>query len=297
MERHAVPQNIMEVEFKLFGSLTVKQFAFMAAGFLIALGIYYMPIIDIMKYPFIAISSIGGLVLSIGQINGQPSTTWLSNFIAALFTSQERVWKKTAVTPEIFTDKPIQDLSQDRNDEVLKKKGGAIIMMKDAPLLAFADETDTKYDVDVDDRLKSIDDHLNFIYNELPQKYGHELPVNEISKVEQFEQIKQTDNNLVQVTGRTAKETVLTNSSVNIIEGIIFGKDQQIIADAIIYIKSPQDQILRKLFTDRNGEFASTTPLPNGEYYVDIESKKCKFPKFKVILNGKVSPKYKFIGL
>lgn len=102
MKRHALPQNIMDVEFKLFGALTLKQFVNLAVNVVIALIIYSTPIPSIVKWPIIVMFVMLGLALALVTVNGLPFSAWLSNFLEALTTSQRRVWKKSQKRPEIL---------------------------------------------------------------------------------------------------------------------------------------------------------------------------------------------------
>lgn len=97
MERHAVPENIMDVEFKLFGSLTAKQFGYILGGGLLGLLSYYIFKSlgsTFLGWIFGGIGVILGLSLALIRINEQPFEIWLGNFLNAMFSSQKRVWKK-----------------------------------------------------------------------------------------------------------------------------------------------------------------------------------------------------------
>jgi hypothetical protein len=109
MERHSVPQNIMDIEFKLFGSLTVRQFTTVAATFVIALLIYLLQLPEIVAIPIIFFVVIIGLAISFLTVNGQPFSVWFNNFIASMFSSQRKVYRKTAnVTPQARPKQPVQ---------------------------------------------------------------------------------------------------------------------------------------------------------------------------------------------
>lgn len=167
MERHSVPQNIMDVEFKLFGALTIKQFAYLAAGFLVALLLYLTEIPFVLKFFLIAFSIVMGLVLSLVKINGQQSSVWISNFILALFTTQERIWKKTAVTPEIL--KEARPTVQKKDVEVIRKAASSIQRSR-MPLATLAAKTDPVVDKSEAERLRQIEEHFSFALKDLEQK-------------------------------------------------------------------------------------------------------------------------------
>lgn len=93
---HAVPQNILDVEFKLFGSLTVKQFSYIA-GFAFAAVIFYFIFGSIpwLAWPLILVSIGLGLALALVKINQRPFDIWLTNYISAVMGSQRSIYKKT----------------------------------------------------------------------------------------------------------------------------------------------------------------------------------------------------------
>lgn len=97
MEKHAVPQNIMDVEFKLFGGLTVRQFGYIAVSFIVALILYFAGggITRLVTIPIIVFVVITGLALAFLRVNDQPFSVWFGNFIKSLFGSQRRVYHKT----------------------------------------------------------------------------------------------------------------------------------------------------------------------------------------------------------
>jgi len=298
MDRHAVPQNIMEVEFKLFGSLTVRQFAYLAAGFLIALVIYYTSLQVIFKYPLIFISCISGLFFSVGQINGQSSTVWVGNFIAAMFTSQERVWKKTAITPEIFKDELLKSRKTSDTSEIVGRKRGPTFLMRDAPLLSLPEEVVTEQDTDIEMKLKNIESHLDFIYKDLPNNYKSQIKPPDTSKI--ITNVNNKTPIIINIDDQKSEHVVTIDRpnlriQPNIISGIVLNKDMVRLNDSQIFIKNNRLNLVRKVITDENGRFTLTTPLSDGEYYIDIESGTCKFPRYKVILNGIELPVYKFV--
>lgn len=112
----------MDVEFKLFGSLTVRQAGFIAAGGFAALIFYFMPIMGFIKWMLIILSVVFGLSLALIRINDQPFEIWVINFIYALFASQRRIWKKSSKVPEILSDtKVTRGLKSGYNIDTLYK--------------------------------------------------------------------------------------------------------------------------------------------------------------------------------
>jgi len=165
MERHSVPQNIMDVEFKLFGAFTIKQFAYLAGGFIGALLIYFLEIPGILKFLFIPISVTLGLFTGLLRINGQPSTVFLSNFVSALFNSQVRVWKKTPKVPEALEQsKAVLNADDAERISIAIKEG----IRKQKSAVEFKPvEVRSDLDKSEEERLEQIEKHFNFALKDL----------------------------------------------------------------------------------------------------------------------------------
>ena len=200
MERHPVPQNIMDVEFKLFCSLTIKQFGYLAAGVIIALIIYFTGLPELVKFILVAFSVIMGLFLALIRINGQPSATYVSNFIAALFNSQSRIWKKDAQVPEILKERkaPLQKVEDELIKDIKKNPSRTAAI----PLQNLARESiETPWDKQEAERLKQIEAHFDFALKNLPpanltsaQKKPGEFTPQKTSVANQSTVISNNDN-------------------------------------------------------------------------------------------------------
>lgn len=111
MKQHSVPENIMDVHFKLFGSLTAKQFGYILGGGGVALGLFFIfrsLNATFLGWIFAGLSVILGLSLALIRINDQPFEIWLGNFLAAMFSSQKRVWKKSKKNVPHLDNKTVQ---------------------------------------------------------------------------------------------------------------------------------------------------------------------------------------------
>ena len=179
MERHAVPQNIMDVEFKLFGALTIKQFGYLAGGFVLAFFFYLSGLPQLLTLVLIIFSVILGLFLSLVKINGQASSVWMSNFVLAIFTSQQRIWRKTAVTPEILKDSQQTVLPEDV--EMIKKTSNAIDRANRMPLENLnLEPQNPEVDKFENQRLEQIEQHFDFAMQDLEKQNQANLPQREV---------------------------------------------------------------------------------------------------------------------
>ncbi len=163
MEPHPVPQNILDVEFKLFGAFTLKQFGKILGGCLVGVVIFLININLIIKIPLILISVFTGILLAIIPNFG----VWLEGFIKALFISPRYVWEKKTQTPEILTaSHASEDLEKDRNvTSALNKKK---LDINELPLdKLFGTQAAQKEEI-VEDKFESPDgENLNDIYSDV----------------------------------------------------------------------------------------------------------------------------------
>ena len=100
-QQHAVPQNFMDVEFKLIGDLTIRQFVYLLVFLGLAYGAY-ATILGILKFPITAILGILGIGFAFVPIEERGMDQWLINFIRAVHSPTERMWRKVPVLPSAF---------------------------------------------------------------------------------------------------------------------------------------------------------------------------------------------------
>ncbi len=119
MEQHPVPQNVIEVEFKLFGSFTIKQFSKIVIGGLTGVGIFFLDFIPaIIRFPLVLIAISLGILMAIIPNLG----VWLGGILKALFISPRYVWIRQPPSPTLLfeQDKPVKE--NDKNAAAMQTK-------------------------------------------------------------------------------------------------------------------------------------------------------------------------------
>lgn len=78
----------------------------------------------------------------------------------------------------------------------------------------------------------------------------------------------------------------------NIVTGIVKDQYGNFLAGILVTVRDKNDIPLRALKTNRLGQFAASTPLPNNTYIVEIEDPKVGFvfDKAQISLNGTIAP-------
>lgn len=105
MEMHAVPQNIMQVEFQLFGNLTIREFSIIAAGGILAFVTYSMGFPAVIQWPLVIMFAGGGILIAKYKINDRNLEGYLFSFFNAMMAPQKMVWKKSEKKMELLTDR------------------------------------------------------------------------------------------------------------------------------------------------------------------------------------------------
>jgi hypothetical protein len=79
-------------------------------------------------------------------------------------------------------------------------------------------------------------------------------------------------------------------SAPNVINGIVKDQEGLLLSNVIIVVKDASGQPARALKTNKIGQFAISTPLPNGTYTMELESEGHSFDVVEVAVEGKVMP-------
>jgi len=83
VKQHAVPQNIMDVEFKLVGDLTMRQFAYI---FVFGLAAYLVAqnVVGVFKWPITIVLALIGVSLAFIPVEERGMDEWVINFLKAI---------------------------------------------------------------------------------------------------------------------------------------------------------------------------------------------------------------------
>lgn len=216
MEQLPVPKNVLDVEFKLFGSLTVKQFLKVLAGCLIALGLFLVPgLHPIIKIPGMGIS----LVVGVGSALLPSFEVKLIALMRAVFVSPRYVWRKEAEVPEVLAkksqtsassiDAQKQADSRDPDDITIDQVLSVRSAVMDSAAVAAANPAATMAAAHADQ-----EDSFSRLYQEV---YGlKSLDQSLASRNQSPEQVVQMNNNLAGTAAAGVKVPVGKNMQVNL---------------------------------------------------------------------------------
>ena len=249
MRQHPIPQNVLDVEFKLFTRFTLKEFAYLAIG--VGVGGLFLYLTARGQFPgivgvplFVIFSSLG-VVVALVPINGQPADRFFSNFILAINRPTQRVWLNKELKEERI--KPLVPQAQQKKNKVF---GGSKIEVKN-------EDTGTEeITINEEDTAQEVEDPST-----------SQIIINEENVAKYQFSIKSVDK---------------LPGNINL---WICNKDNQPIPDIHTYLKDNDGKILYAKKTDKYGYFLTTKMYPEGIYNIQFEGVPVTIPPIKLVLS------------
>ncbi len=121
MENHPIPQDVTGFQFRLIGNMTVKQFAYLATGSVLAVIFYYAPLLLLIKVISIPLLVGTGAALAFLPIEGRPMDLMISHFLKDVFNPTQYVYQKIGGQLHFATQNPSSPKKGDAKDEKHKK--------------------------------------------------------------------------------------------------------------------------------------------------------------------------------
>lgn len=104
MDQHPIPQHVTGYQFRLVGDMTLKQFAELASGIVLAIlasKANFIPFF--IKWPLAGLFAFGGVALAFLPVEERPLDKWLVNFIKAIYSPTQYLWHKRAIIPDFLS--------------------------------------------------------------------------------------------------------------------------------------------------------------------------------------------------
>ncbi|MBN1374387.1 PrgI family protein [Candidatus Dojkabacteria bacterium] len=114
-KQHVIPHNIVDVDFKLFGVMNLKQFIYVAIGGVLTYITFLMvkegSIPAIIGWPAMVVFVVFGLSFGLLPVRGRSLDQWVLSYIAAVRSPTKRAWMKKGITPAAIPSTiPIEQL-------------------------------------------------------------------------------------------------------------------------------------------------------------------------------------------
>lgn len=256
MRQHAIPQNILDVEFKLFTKFTLKEFAYLAIGIGFGGVAIYMVVSNIIPgilgIPIFILSSGAGIFLGLVPINDQDADVFVKNYITAITTPTQRVWLS-------------KDMKTQRQKPLVKPDEEGRLVHKDTKIK----------------KKKIIGENIQTTENTQSQTIEEEKP-DVFEKGEGREKIDVDPENIY-INPENISSFQLNIGDTNSLPGNInvwlSTKGFQPIPNVIGYLKTDTDKVLYANKTGPNGYFLTNKAWDPGKYILEFEHPEYKFPK------------------
>lgn len=281
MDNHPIPQDVTGFQFKLIGNMTVKQFAYLAAGIVFAWVLYQLPINIFIKFPFCAFSAILGIGLAFVPVSGRPMDIMIGNYIKALIRPTQFIYQK--VGGQIYLPSKIP-LAAVKN---LKQYANALSPFPKDKLKTYLESLNTANPQPID-----IVEKQSIA---VPQPIAVAAPASLNTTQPNIPQppIFQGQTKITLSAPRTLNRQSDVSSisdSPNLITGITKDARGNALPSILVEVKDKDGSPIRAFRTNEFGRFASATPLTNGTYTIEFEDPKAqnKFEKITINVTGQI---------
>jgi len=102
MREHAIPQDVTGYRFHIIGSMTLKQFGIVAAGFIAAFIINGFGLPMVIKWTLMIGCGALGLIIAFVPFEERPLDHWVITFVKAMYRPTKFYWKRKAKVPSFF---------------------------------------------------------------------------------------------------------------------------------------------------------------------------------------------------
>lgn len=265
MKQHAIPQNVLDVEFKLFTKFTLKEFSYLAIGVGSGGLVLYLTvggqIPELIGIPIFILSSIAGIFLALVPINDQPADKFIQNYIKAITSPTQRVWISkndpgNRAKPSVKPTEEGKLISKESKEEKKKIIGAQ-------PLPERTEEVESEIQKEVDKELEEIENTTPLTLN--PSK------------------LIITDENIGKYQFKP-KDFENYPGNINL---WICDKKYKPISGVIATLMDDSGNILYANRTGNNGYFLTNRKWKPGLYKITLESENFTLPTVDIILSGK----------
>lgn len=257
MRQHPIPQNVLDVEFKLFTRFTIKEFAYLAAGvgggglFLFLSGKDIIP--GIIAFPIAFVLASFGAFLALVPINEQGADEFIKNYFVAINKPTQRVWLNS-------------QMKEDRNKPILEKDA-----KEKAKIVGGSSNTTTQAEIFAE---KPGDDILEF------KQVQTRPQTNPTSTTQVQNQIVLGPQNISQYQFQIQSVDKLPGN-INI---WISDTNNRPVISLPVYIKDQNGKVIYANRTGPNGYFLVNQMIPEGVYNIEFEKGTYKIPNIQWIL-------------
>lgn len=285
--------------------MTVKQFAYLATGVVLAGIAYKLPINVFVKFPFCIFSSLLGTGLAYFPVSGRPMDLMIGNYIKALFRPTQFIYEKTGgqiYFPNKTQLATMRKIKLNKSDFSLLPKDKLKIYLEtlDTKQKNKVDEKEDNFLMSVSSLSTSNASQTNPQPNLAQQTYAAPQPITAPQPIPSAAKPSaKPEPQLPTPLGQIKTSTPILRkgfnrnigmpnipSSPNLITGITKDARGNDLSNILVEVKDKDDNPVRAFKTNEFGRFASATPLTNGTYTIEFEDPKSQNRFGKITINA-----------
>ncbi len=289
MRQHAIPQNILDIEFKLFTKFTVREFVYMAVG--VGTGgifLYFFTrgeLPGLIAIPIFLISSGIGLFLGLVPINDQKADVFMKNYILAITNPTRRVWRSKK-GGDAQQEQEILQATKGTMERARQEEKSGIIGAENIPNMNQFIEDAAIVSIE-----KEEEQRVQALTQEIQQTEATTKPTEtrqNTPQVKETEASKSTSAPRPLVVPRIKIEDLNYNiykldSSVNPLNTLlVVDKNNTPLSNAVIGLKDSRNKIIIAQKTDEKGYTEISKKLNPGIYTVICGYPKKIFPEYVI---------------
>lgn len=328
MDNHPIPQDVTGFQFKLIGSMTIKQFGYVGAGVILSAAFFYAPIAWYLKFLLVPMFAVTGISLAFLPVAGRPLDLMASYFLKALMRPNQFVYQKTGGSLSFMELSLSPIIPTQISQQIAKPKFNEASHKKEEQLLSYLYNTAGPAN-DLDKRENQLLTSLfSQTYTQSPaassilQSQSLTTPQAPTSPVSNLTQPNATPQGIPSPQTTPSPENISSNPSIapqaptgtqsdnlinqpfqaplppqgahaefpNLINGIVKDSRGNVLPGILIEVLNQDNESVRAFKTNALGQFASATQLVNGNYTIIFEDPKKQHTFSNIQLNASGSP-------
>jgi len=312
MTQHPIPQDITNYKFHLIGNMTLKQFAELAGGAIIAFIVYKSNLIGIVRWPLFIFIVLLSIMIAFVPFEERPLDHWIITFFKNLWRPTKFFWKKTPKVPDFFNFKANDPNQVNQNPDVNYSPARKSRIQEYLRSIPQGDEKLDDWDIFRQNQARELVKEFDQV-RVRPENIS--VQKEDLSKPQlktRVRKLKNPDTDLAQNMQPPVEMPVAspTKTSVelpieptpnmsekpNQVFGLVLDSSGRAVSQALIEIVDQNQQSLRIVKSNALGEFRIATALPDGDYLIKTEAENLDFRSQALHLDGKNSPAIKIIA-
>lgn len=292
VQQHPIPQNVTQYQFRLIGDMTLKQFLQLAAGGILAVIAFALPIPAFFKWPLVVFFASLGAALAFLPVEGRPLSQWIIAFFKSIYSPTIYTWQKQ---PPQQSKQQVSDSSPSPAPAQPQTKQKT--SSQSSPSLSSFQVTQKSAPKKI--KTKTTKSHsLQTPPTPSPQPTPQEKQPPSPKKQPSAPQTSPSSSS--PQPQKPGQQTPFSSDlpiphpseEPNTIVGMTLTPQGKIMEDTLVEILK-NGSTVRATKSNKLGQFRFVKPLENGTYQITAENPQFTFPTYDLNLEGKILPPLK----